>query len=240
MVAYLLCFDVSTPIDDQIAQIDYWLDFLNSALPLSQIDSKYNTNSKWVVLPVGLKTDLPGATKSGLQDSHLKIWINRFPHLPIFPQLFTVSAKENIGVGYLKQVLESECDRIFSRHTAMIPKSYRNILMDFKALQAPTYQDVLYKKYSHGLTSEGFNIAIQYLHAIGRLAVLKTKLIFPDPMVASQIAAKFVSPEEVRKSLLTKGGVQILDKNQIENLLDIAGAGTGYVFVFCLLFDKFI
>ena len=103
----------------------------------------------------------------------------------------------------------------------MIPTSYRRILKDLKTLKAPEYQNELYKKYSHGLSPEGFNIAIMYLHAIGRLVVLKSKLIFPDPRVATQIAAKFVSPKEVRRGLLKKDNVHILDEEEIGCLLDI-------------------
>jgi hypothetical protein len=238
MVGYLLCYDLSASLEEQMAQLEYWLDFLNSALPLPPTNLQYNSNSKWVILLVGVKSDLP-APNPGLEASHLRAWARRFPRLPIFPELFEVSSKLNSGVENLKEKLEEECNRIFSKHTAMIPKSYRDILTDFKSLesQTPKYQDELYRKHSHGLSPEGFNVAIQYLHAIGRLVVLKNRLVFPDPMIASRIAAKFVSPEEVRKSLLTKEGVQILAKNQIENLLDIAGCTTNkYVSYFDSLF----
>jgi hypothetical protein len=76
---------------------------------------------------------------------------------------------------------------------------------DLHALQdkSPIHQNELFLKCPNGLTSEGFEVAMQYLHSIGRLVALKkSKLIFPDPSIATQTAAKFVSPEEVRISLL--------------------------------------
>jgi hypothetical protein len=72
--------------------------------------------------------------------------------------------------------------------------------------------------------SVNFDVAMQYLHAIGRIVFLKrSKLIFPDPSIATQTAAKFVSPEEVRARLLGTEGVEILAKEQVGYLLNVAG-----------------
>jgi len=48
---------MSAILEEQIAQMEYWLDFLNSSLPLPPGESKYSANSKWVIIPVGLKAD---------------------------------------------------------------------------------------------------------------------------------------------------------------------------------------
>jgi len=226
MVVYLLCFDLSAPTDTQLAQVQYWLDFLNSALSLPPGASKYSRSSNWVIMLVGVKYDLQQSRGSRLNQRHLQSWQERFPRLPLFPHLFYVSSKSSKGIKDLLKAIKGECIRIFTKHTMMIPKSYRAILNDIQALQdkSPVHQNELFLKYSHGLTPEGFDVAIQYLHTIGQVVALKkSKLVFPDPSVATQTAAKFVSPEEVRISLLVSEGVEILAQEQVGYLLHVTG-----------------
>jgi len=226
MVVYVLCFDLSQPIDAQRAQVQYWLDFLNSALSLPPVTSKYSGNSNWVIMLIGVKSDLQQIPACSLQQQHLETWQQSFPRLPLFPNLFHVSSKSSTGINDLLNTIESECIRIFSKHTTLIPASYCAIIKDLKTIQGKSavHQNELFCKYSHGLTPEDFNVAMQYLHAIGRLVVLKkSKLIFPDPSIATQTAAKFVSPEEVRARLLGTVGVEILAKEQVGYLLNVAG-----------------
>ena len=45
--------------------------------------------------------------------------------------------------------------------------------------------------------------------------------VFTNPTLAPSIAAKFVSPEEVRARLLRKDGVQILTEKDIGSVLRI-------------------
>jgi GTPase SAR1 family protein len=178
MVIYLLCFDLSKPLDEQCIQLEYWLDYLNSALPLPQSESMYSDTRKWVILLVGLKSDLQINPESALQSHHLTAWSNRFPHLPLFPRLFSVSSiKLDQNVMQLLAIIENECNHLFSKHTALIPSSYRDILRDIKAHphQYGVRQDLLFKLYAHGLKKEGFAVALQYLHTIGQIVALKKK-----------------------------------------------------------------
>src|SRR3978361_242040 len=71
---------------------------------------------------------------------------------------------------------------------------------------------------------QSFKCMIHYLHAIGRIVLIeKSGLIFTNPTLAPKIAAKFVSPEEVRFRLL-KGedeNVQLLTEEDIGCLINI-------------------
>jgi hypothetical protein len=121
------------------------------------------------------------------------------------------------------------------------PISYRNILQDLRDTSSShTAQlDQLFKHYPHGLTLSDFCIALEYLHAIGKIVLLKKKknktdgggLVYPDTNMASAITANFISPQEVWMKLRQKyGGVEILDKDQVGFLLNInASAHDEYV-----------
>jgi hypothetical protein len=154
MVAYVLCFDLSQQIDTQRAQVQYWLDFLNSALSLPPVSSKYSGNSNWVIILVGVKSDLQQIPPCSLQQQHLETWQQCFPRLPLFPKLFLVSSKSSDGINDLLNAIESECVRIFSKHTPLIPTSYRAILNDLIALhdKSAVDQDELFHKYPHGFS----------------------------------------------------------------------------------------
>jgi hypothetical protein len=226
-VVYLICFDLSEPFERQCEQVGFWLNFLNSALPLPPNKLK-SDDMKWVLLLVGLKQDQQ--TTSVVQLPHLEAWAKLFPRLPIVPRLFyTSSIASTESVVELKHAIEEHCDRIFSKHTAFIPVSYQKLLEDLRGLhsQSTIHCDLIFQKYSHGLTHEGLTVALQYLHAIGRIVLLKSGLVFPDPKVVTQITAKFVSPEYVQASLLAKEGVQILNEKQIGCLLDIGNGCKG-------------
>jgi hypothetical protein len=219
-VIYLICFDLSEPLENQCEQLGYWLNFLNSA---SQ-SNKYNDNTNWVVLLVGLKQDKQA--DSTVQLNHLEAWTNQFPHLPIFPQLFYVSStKLTKSVLGVKHAIEEHCDHIFSKHTALIPTSYKDLLLILLGLPSQTaiHQNDLFEKYSLDLTRQGFAVAIQYLHSIRRIVSLKSGHVFPNSNVAMLIAAKFVSPRDVRLALLKQETekVQILDETEVGCMLDI-------------------
>jgi hypothetical protein len=253
MVVYLLCFDLSDTCETQYDQLAYWMDFLNSALPLPQGDNKYNKDAKWVILPVGLRSDLQ--QPEVLEQSDLDTLTASFPRLPIFPQLYYLSSvKSETSVAELKNSIEAQCERIFATHAVLIPTSYRDILRDLRdpSSSHTTQLGKLFKHDPHGLTFSDFCVAMEYLHAIGKIVLLKKKgeeeeaeggLVYSDANVASAIAASFVSPKKVRMKLRQKyGGVEILDKEQVGYLLNIkASTHDEYVsinFIF-LLYIKF-
>jgi hypothetical protein len=61
------------------------------------------------------------------------------------------------------------------------------------------------------------------MESIRRIVWLPAGFVFTDASVAPKIAAKFISPKDVRFSLLKKATdkVQILDQTEIGSLLDI-------------------
>jgi hypothetical protein len=220
MVAYLICFDLSKPLDEQCEQLGFWFNFLNSALPLPE--SNITFNDKWVIIPVGLKLDCKESPEQ--QFNFLEAWTQQFPRLPILPQLFHVSAiTSEASVMQLKVAIEEQCGRIFSKYTAMIPTAYRKILQELQSLHehSSIHQDKIVKQYSGKLQEDDFRVALKYLHAIGRIVVLKSGRVYPDARIATQTVAKFVSPAEVRRSLLIPDQVQILDQDQVGYLLNI-------------------
>ena len=223
MVVYFLCFDLSQPLSEQMAQASYWLDFLNSALPLPYGDSRYNENCHWCIMAVGLKSDLR-ATPS-LQSQHLTAWLGKYSRLPIFPQLFVVSSMTSSeSVQLLLQAASQECARLFSKHATMIPTTYRNLLRDIQHLaanEATISSETLFGRYPHGMTQQSFDTALRYFHSIGHIVLIKNDLVFTNPALAPQIASKFVSPAEVSANLLKEEGVQILDKHEIGWLLNV-------------------
>jgi hypothetical protein len=239
MVAYLICFDLSKSLDEQSKQLKFWLKFLNSALPLPQSNSTVIDTAKWIIILVGLKSDCQESPE--LRFNSLDAWRRQFPRLPILPQLFYVSAlKSEASVMELKAAIERECERIFSNHTAMIPTTYRTILQE---LQSPhnhpsIHQDELLTRYPNILEKADFRVALQYLHAIGRIVVLKSGRVYPDAKIATHTAAKFVSPTDVSRKLLDAHQIQILDQDQIGYLLNINNSNTKeYARLNCDIFE---
>lgn len=220
---YLLCFDLSRTLKEQFEQVSYWLDFLNSALPLDGPD-----NRSWSIIIVGLRSDLQSPESTKLE---FDAWCNKWPRLPIFNQIFYVSATTPRGlVGTLLEVILSECRRIFDAKTTMVPLSYRNVM--YSLMSAPydqplVHKDSLFAVHNCGLTRQEFGMALQHLHCIGKIGLLKNGLVFTNPMVASKIAAKFVSAEEIQKRLMKdEEGVQILAKEEVGWLLGIPKSAT--------------
>jgi hypothetical protein len=96
----------------------------------------------------------------------------------------------------------------------MIPTSYRSILQDLRdpSSSCTAQLNQLFERYPHGLTLSDFYVALEYLHTIGKIVLLKEKknkqdkkeeggLVYPDANVVSAITANFVSPKEVRMKL---------------------------------------
>lgn len=237
MSVYLLCFDLSKPTEEQISQVLYWLDYLNSALPPPDSQDKFS------ILIVGLKADLQASPEDGLQSHHIRGWQRSHPRLAIFSQMLIVSSLGSIqSVRELIAVAEQECDRILTKHTTLVPDVYRTLLdellkrrdPDGSIAKAIVHRDELFQMISNGMNERSFFVALKYFHAIGRIVVLKDYgLVCTDPTLIPKIAAKFISPEEVRRQLLKKGVIQILDKDEVGNLLDIDSSDDKYAHTTC-------
>lgn len=226
MAAYLVCFDLGASIEEQTKQVNYWLSFLYSSLPLPTSPTAQK-DKKWIIFLVGLKSDLrkPGAI--AFRQNHLNSWKKNWHRLPIFDQVFSVSSVTSIqSVHDLFNIVGKECDRIFQSHSVLIPNSYRLILKFLESIPSEkcfVNEEELLTKYSLKMHPHSFHSALEYLHAIGRIVLFSNGLVCTNAAIAPKIAAKFVSPPEIRLQLLKKEteAVQILDKEEIGCLLQI-------------------
>jgi hypothetical protein len=238
MVVYIVCFDLEQDCNDQLNQITFWLEFLSSSLP--------NFLPSSTVMIVGLKSDVKHPSTS-LSTSHIKHWQDRFKKLHLFESdLFTISSlKAKDSVSHLLQCVERECKRIFDAHSITIPKAYHDFLQAIKQINSdnnsspssssssssssspssvshcPHHFTSPSKLPSCGLDEIGKKLALRYFHSTGHVVLLDDDTVCIDPTIIPKIAAKFISPVEVRNKLLTKE-VTILDENEIYRcLLDI-------------------
>lgn len=225
MVIYILCYDLGSSIDTQKLQIAYWLNFLNSVLPLPPPSEPPST--KWSIMITGLRSDLQhDEARPRLQQQNILLTLKaQWKRIPIFDQLFIVSALESKqSVKTLLKAIETECTQIFKLHPIYIPIEYRNALQIMQQIpdeQALVSVEELQSKYLPRLSIELTTTILQYFHAIGRIVCMPGGLVFTKPQLAPKIAAKFVSPTEVRDRLLKKEDedVQILGTTELGCLL---------------------
>lgn len=126
MVVYVVCYDLSMPMENQIEQVNYWLGYLNSLLspqfsnlnsslssnnhsPRASVRSRaysttpYNATPKWSIMLVGTHSDKKHS--SGCLNSASLLQAN-FPSLPICPVIYKVCAlKKPSAMKKLYQVL---------------------------------------------------------------------------------------------------------------------------------------
>ena len=161
--------------------------------------------------------------------NYIAVWKKRWSQLPLYPKLFTVSSlKSPKSVQILLQFVETECTRIFDHYAIHIPSSYQEFLLELKEISKEIpllpWSD-LFNKFGLQLKmdEQGFKTMVHYLQSIGRVVWLPNGTVFTDPTIAPKIAAKFVSPKEVRMKLLKEETkeVQILDEFEIGCLLEI-------------------
>lgn len=146
------------PISEQRDQLEYWLNFLQSSLDTTQ--------SKWMVVVVGLRHD----TKSA-QVVDLEILKSNWPNLNFFEENFQVSSYTRFGIAELKKKLAEKCTKLLDDNAMQIPVSYRRV---FDALQTTSLppivtHNVVYKSLAAGgLKVDATTLrALNYLHDIG-------------------------------------------------------------------------
>lgn len=231
MVAYLVCFDLGAKVQEQIDQVSYWLNFLESSLPLPPSSSPPQRDGKWVIFLVGLRSDLcKRQDSSPFQQDHINSWTKNWPRLPIFNQIFMVSSMTGIKrVRNLFNIVGRECDRIFQSHSVLIPTSYKRVLAHLQSLPNDrcflSEDDIIQELKTSMVPIPPTSIpsALAYLHAIGRIVLFNNGMVCTNAAIAPKIAAKFVSPKEVRLRLLKKetDNVLILGEEEIGCLLEI-------------------
>lgn len=230
MSLYLVCFDLSKSLNDQNKQIAYWLDFLNSSLPLPPSGSQSN----WGIIIVGVRADQQNPSPDEqLQPHHIRAWSKQWPRLRILNKRpFAVSSTTSEeSVRDLLSTIEEVCDAIFAAHATQIPSLFRTTLASIKSHPIPseislTSEDVLYAEHGNGVDKDIFSIMLQYFNSIGHILCLNGGAVCIESQVIPKLAAMFVSPEDVRRMLLQgdKQDVQILAEKDVGCLLDITNS----------------
>jgi hypothetical protein len=138
------------------------------------------------------------------------------------------SLKSIKSVQSLLAFITKECDQILSKHATQIPTSYHSFLLQLQHLSKESpllYWSDLHTKLGKEFKMDeaAFKCILKYIQSIGRIVWLPTGWVFTDPTLAPKIAAKFVSPRDVRLALLKQDTekVQILDETEVGCLLDI-------------------
>lgn len=183
-------------------------------------------NSNWRIFLVGLRSDLQGVTTNQLQSRHIASWQTQWPYLPLHQEIFEVSSTTSReSVQHLLTSVDQVCHNIFSVHAMEIPQSFSTTL---KKLQSQAYPTTLVKleelfaEHGDGMTRYVFSIMIEYFHQIGHVVLLNEWLVCIDPQIVPKIAAKFISPEDVRMSLLKSSDTVVtLSAQEIGTLLQI-------------------
>eukprot|EP00026_Physarum_polycephalum_P000718 Phypoly_transcript_00719.p1 GENE.Phypoly_transcript_00719~~Phypoly_transcript_00719.p1 ORF type:complete len:498 (-),score=49.29 Phypoly_transcript_00719:858-2351(-) len=231
MTSILVCFSLALSAKEQRQQIIFWLNFLNSSLSLPPLSSSF---PKWNIILVGVREDEQQDFSLTREESdNISSWKQTWPRLPIATTLFTVSSlKSKESVQKLLVFVEQECTKILAHHAALIPASYHNFLKRLPSLAKDSpllhWIDLFNAvKSEFNLEKSSFKTMLAYMASIGRIVWLPTGIVFTDPTSAPKIAAKFVSPKEVRERLLKEDTdkVQILDETEVGCLLQIDASG---------------
>lgn len=158
---------------------------------------------------MGLRADKQNPSSPTVQLQHIETWQEMWPRLAIVNrQVFEISAlTSEESVRHLLNSIDQECDKMFTLHTMEIPTLYRATLEKIRSDPTTSKfslvnEDDLYTAHGNAMDRQLFSSIIQYFHAIGSLVCLKNRLVCTDPQSIPKIAAKFVSPEQVRLMLL--------------------------------------
>jgi hypothetical protein len=219
---YLVCFDLSKDEQDQIDQLTYWLDFIDSFIAADP------TNSKLKVILVGTRSDL-NKSQFLLHSNPIPKLQHTWPSLPLHHEIFITSKFNQDSFGHLLKVVKLECKAIVS--TNKVPKTYLSLL---KALQAqaksqrhPTIHiDDLQAVYP----KQHLMPALKYLHAIGGIALLED-MICTDPSSISKLMSNFISPTSVQLSLSHMTKLQVLTSEEVGKVLVMKQDDPKYVFM---------
>ncbi len=174
-----------------------------------------------------MKADLQHSSSNwqlGPTTENVSSWRQRWINLPIIDKIFIASSTTSReSVKFLLKSIETECKRIFDSFTVQIPITYRAVLFDIMSQKwsntLTPLRDV-FLRCSCGTDEATFTQIVKYLHAIGRIVLLKDDYVCADPTVVPKIAAKFVSPDQVRLHLLNFD-VPVLTIAEIGCLMDI-------------------
>lgn len=226
MVLYLVCFDLSAPINEQRKQIHTWLHYLHSLLSRETYEAVDLTTAKWRVLIVGTKADLQQEEGFTTTES----WQKSFPEMPIFGDIISISTLVNDEKAtHLHHIIQQECMKIMDNHSKLVPTAYRLVLQDIKEINAVNniIQESDIPKHNHSWKSDLLSNALAYLHAIGQIVYFTGGRICTNPEVVPRIMAKINSPLEIRNKLLWDEDNQLtlLTKTDIDAVIGLNSIG---------------
>lgn len=225
---YVVCFDLSAPVNDQRRQISTWLQYLNSLLTINNTTSSVpvSTNPSCSIILVGTKADLMG-DKNVIKNA--RAYQQSFPSLHFVEKVHHISTLYNqASVRDLIVDIEGQCSRIMNEHTNLIPLSYQRLLKDISSIESASpilpitaIQSVPNTKWKKnpGLMKRG----LTHLHSVGEIALFGEDKICKRPEEVSRLMAKFISPSDVRNSLLCneEDSVNILPTSRISEILEV-------------------
>jgi hypothetical protein len=233
MSLYVLCIDLAAPTGEQRKQILSWLHYLHSILCNHTANSDNNTlaESKWKVLIVGTRSDLQQPSTPVDRLASTTPYQLKFPAIPLVDTLFHISTlRDPSSVELLLAEIQLQCATLLDQHCKMIPNSYKVLLHEVTAIEAlkhiisiPSFQESSPNskwKQNPDLMMR----ALRHLHAIGRIVLFGDQGICTNPSSISQLMAKFISPMEVRDSLLCQSDdeqVNLLTKTSIACILGL-------------------
>lgn len=228
MILYLVCFDLSQSLEGQVQQISYWLNFLHSSLPLPPPPVPSHAN--WGILLVGLCADKQDLSAPQVQLHHITTWQGMWPRLSILnKQIFAVSSiTSEESVRKLFNTVDKVCGDIFEVNAVEIPSLFRATLESIKSIPPSselvlTTEAALHAEHASDVDEEIFSTMLQYFHSIGHIVCLRGGLVCTDPQSIPKLAASFISPEEIRMTLLKnkKESVQILTAKDVGYLISM-------------------
>jgi len=201
MALYIICFDLSKPLNKQKNQIEYWLNFLQSSLFPSGGQSSC---SDWEIVLVGLRADELATENNQITYPYVS---QHWPKLPFNKTIFRVCSLTKDGVVGLIETVKTSCNQILDNHGKEIPKSYKivlNVAQEMASTRFVVSKDELVDqitKTNQSISKDGLvERALLFLHNIGEVITFKDRVCV-QPIKIPQIMAKFVSPKEVRSAL---------------------------------------
>lgn len=173
-------------------------------------------------------------TKADKKDAKI-IASNTYVYQELFPSLHFVDEIHHISTLYnhtsarnLIVDIESQCSQIMKEHTNLIPLSYKQLLADISSIKSSspilplsTVQSLPNTRWKSNpdLMKRG----LSHLHSIGEIVLFGKDKICQRPEEVSHLMAKFISPSDIRNSLLRdeEEQVSILPTSSISKILRV-------------------
>lgn len=222
---FLVCFDLGANQQEQLKQVSYWLDYLQSLLCPELISETIRKEflSKWRVILVGLRLDLLKSS-SEIITASIQQWKHLWSNLPLYNSIILTSKEDSTSVYQLWEIIQAECEAIMNKFTKQVPTAYL-VILDHLRSAGRVHSTSLIRTNDFRLQSAALQLkvpsALRYLHAVGDIILLPDGMICTQPASVAQMMAKFVSPESVQQSLphIAAGKLVVLTTEHVGRIL---------------------